>query len=97
MGRTSFLGPREQLSAFTFLGPVAILERLDEISKRLSISKHVLAALAIDSFLTQHYPSGGASQSEQELAGVLGEWATRVSPRGEVSEAGEGEHAYPHT
>jgi hypothetical protein len=58
MSRTAspFLGPREDLTAFTLVGPRTILGKLREVSERLGISRHVLAALAIDEYVRRHYP-----------------------------------------
>jgi hypothetical protein len=58
MSRTAgpFLGPRESLGVFTFVGPKGILGKLREASERLGVSRHVLAALALDEYLTRHYP-----------------------------------------
>jgi hypothetical protein len=85
-----FLGPHEELRAFTFVGPAAILDRLRQVSDRLRISKHVLGTLALDEFLTRHYPTGGLNGTEQEAAGIVGDWAQRVSPREKA-----GDHASP--
>jgi hypothetical protein len=51
-----FLGPRENLRAFTFVGPAAVLDMLRRASERIQISRHVIAALAIDEYLRHHYP-----------------------------------------
>jgi predicted transcriptional regulator len=58
MSRTAgpFLGPRENLTALTVVGPKDILGKLREVSERLGISRHVLAALAIDEYVRRHYP-----------------------------------------
>jgi predicted transcriptional regulator len=63
-----FLGPRENLTAFTLVGPQAILGKLREMSERLGVSRHVLAALAIDEYVRRHYSEerGEASIEQSE-------------------------------
>jgi hypothetical protein len=70
MSRTAspFLGPREELAALTLVGPRAILGKLRELSERVGVSRHVLAALAIDEYISRHYPdaprAGGVEQTK---------------------------------
>jgi hypothetical protein len=56
MAKSVFLGPREDLRAFTFVGPGVLLGRLSHISERTRVPQHVLAALALDEYLSRHYP-----------------------------------------
>jgi len=60
-----FLGPREELRAFTWIGPGRILGKLAALSREIGVSRHTLAALAFDEYLRHHYPDVALNDVER--------------------------------
>lgn len=85
-GKSPFLGPRELQRAFTFVGPGPILGKLAAVSQHTGVSRHVLAALAFDEYLSRHYPD--VALKDEERACYLAEYPEEASEPGKQVEHG---------